>query len=65
MKKNSNNKNSNKLPFENETKQAKYEFIKMIESMPDDEFEIFIVLFFDFLENQGFLDDEDGEGLPF
>lgn len=65
MKKHSNNKNSSKFPFENETKQAKNDFIKMIESMPDDEFESFIVLFFDFLENLGFLDDEYEEDMPF
>ncbi len=65
MKKHSNKKNSSKFPFENETKQAKNEFIKMIESMPDDEFACFIVLFFDFLETQDFLDDEDEDDLPF
>ena len=60
-----NNNIDNTFPFANETKKAKYDFIKMIESMPDDEFEHFIILFFDFLEDSGFLDDEYEEDLPF
>lgn len=55
MKKQSNNELNSSLPFANETKQAKYDFIKMIESMPDNEFEDFIVLFFDFLDEYDFL----------
>ena len=73
-----NNKDSNNFPFVNEIKRAKYGFIKMIQFMPDDVFESFIFLFFDYLEHldsfdddleEYFYDDEDeifeNEDLPF
>ena len=53
------NKNcSNNFPFENETKQMKYEFIQMIQSMSDEEFNDFIFLFYDFLHYTDFLDED-------
>ena len=77
MKKQS-NKSSNKFPFANETKKMKHEFIQMIQSMPDDEFESFFIHFLDYLEylfsfdddlEYYFDDDEDeifeNEDLPF
>ncbi len=77
MKKQSNNRNNN-LPFSNETKRMKHEFIEMIQSMPDDEFECFITLFLDYVEyldsfdddlEEYFYDEEDeifeNEDLPF
>ena len=57
MKKQS-NKSSNNFPFENETKKMKHEFIKMIQSMPDDAFESFIILFLDYLEYLEYFDDD-------
>ena len=57
MKKQS-NKGSNNFPFANETKRMKQEFIKMIQSMPDDEFESFIILFLDYLECLDSFDDD-------
>ena len=53
-----NNKGSNNFPFANETKRMKHEFIKMIQSMPDDEFESFIILFLDYLEYLDYFDDD-------
>ena len=57
MKKQS-NKDSRNFPFANETKRMKHEFIKMIQSMPDDEFESFIILFLDYLEYLDYFDDD-------
>ena len=57
MKKQS-NKDSSNFPFANETKRMKHEFIKMIQSMPDDEFESFIILFLDYLEYLDYFDDD-------
>ena len=57
MKKQS-NKDSSNFPFANETKRMKHEFIHMIQSMPDDEFESFIILFLDYLEYQDYFDDD-------
>ena len=56
MKKQSNNR-SNNLPFSNETKRMKHEFIEMIQSMSDNEFECFITLFLDYVEYLDFFDD--------
>lgn len=60
MKKNSKNKNAN-YPFASEIKQAKYEFKKMIDEMSDEEFIDFNMLFFEFLDDVGYLDDEEFE----
>ena len=57
MKKQS-NKDSSNFPFANETKRMKHEFINMIQSMPDDEFESFIILFLDYLEYLDYFDDD-------
>lgn len=71
MKKKSTNQNSN-YPFSNEIKQVKYEFKKMVDEMPDEEFVIFMLHFIECLEE--FEDDdfddcdnnfEEIEGLPF
>lgn len=68
MKKKSTNKNSN-YPFFNEMKQVKYEFKKMIDEMPDEEFAIFMLHFIEWLEElegEEFDDyDEEFEDLPF
>ncbi len=59
MKNKNGKRDSNKFPFSNVIKQVKYEFIKFIESMPDDEFQEFILLFSCFLENMDDLENED------
>ena len=69
MKKQS-NESSNNFPYANETKKIRQEFIKMIQSMSDDEFESFVILFLDYLGYlYSFDDDEDeifeNEDLPF
>lgn len=58
MKKNSKNKSSNVFPFSDEIKQAKYGFKKMVDEMSDGEFIHFIMLFFDFIEDIDFEDDD-------
>ena len=50
MKNKNSKRSSSKIPFPNVTEQIKYEFIKFIESMPDNEFQDFIILFSDFVE---------------
>ena len=75
MKNKNSKKSSSKIPFSNVTKQIKYEFINFIETMSDNEFQDFIILFSDFvecmdnLENQneyGFeYEFDDEEDLPF
>lgn len=68
MKKKNTNKNSN-YPFFNEMKQVKYEFKKMVDEMPDEEFAIFMLHFIEWLEElegEEFDDyDEEIEDLPF
>ena len=56
MKNKNRKRSSNKIPFSNETKQIKYEFIKFIESMTDNEFLDFIILFSCFVEYMELLD---------
>lgn len=58
MKKKRTNKPDNIYPFSNEIKRSKYEFKKMIDEMPDEEFVDFMLLFFDFVDN---FEDEDFE----
>lgn len=50
MKNKNTNKNS-KFPFSNEMKQAKYEFKRMIDTMPDEEFAIFMLNFIEWVED--------------
>ena len=59
MKNKNSKKSSSKIPFSNVTKQIKYEFIKFIESMPDNEFQDFIILFSCFVEYMDNLENED------
>ncbi len=72
MKKSSKNKSSNNFPFANEIKESKYEFKKMIDEMPDEEFIDFILLFMDFVDRLNEFDDyedydeqDEYEELPF
>lgn len=60
MKNKSTNKNS-KYPFSNEMKQIKYEFKKMIDTMPDEEFAIFMLHFIEWIEGLEEFEDEDFE----
>ena len=60
MKNKNSKRSSSKIPFSNVTKQVKYEFIKFIESMSDNEFQDFIILFSCFVEYMDNLEDEDG-----
>ncbi len=58
MKKNNKNEPTNNYPFANEIKHAKHEFKKMIDQMSDEEFIDFNMLFFEFLDDVGYLDDD-------
>ncbi len=51
MKKNSNKESNNCFPFANELKQARHEFKRMIDEMPDEEFMDFMLLFMDFVDD--------------
>lgn len=59
--KNKNTNKDSKYPFSNEMKQAKYEFKKMIDTMPDEEFAIFMLHFIEWLEELEELEDDDFE----
>ena len=65
MKNKNSKRNSSKIPFSNVTKQIKYEFIKFIESMPDNEFQDFIILFSDFVECIDNFESEDEYGFEY
>ena len=65
MKNKNSKRSSNKIPFSNETKQIKYEFIKFIESMTDNEFLDFIILFSCFVEYMDNLENEDEYGFEY
>lgn len=60
MKKKRTNQNTN-YPFSNEMKQVKYEFKKMIDEMPDEEFAIFMLHFIEWLEELEELEYDDIE----
>ena len=49
-KKQSNKRNNNEFPYKSEIKQMKYEFNKMINNMPDEEFIDFLMLFLNFID---------------
>ena len=62
MKKKSNNKKDfNNLPFSNGIRAAKYEFIKMIDAMPDDEFILFTLTIMDLMYNEDLDEDLDDD----
>ena len=65
MKNKNSKKNNNKIPFLNETKQIKYEFIKFIEAMPDNEFQDFIILFYSFVGYINNLESENEYGFEY